>query len=95
MALAAKKYTIIEVEYNELEALIKEHFGHEFSLVAEFEITRDGVKKIEIDGVVEDDDIPKIERFKAEGRGNWLALALLNQLAADGLIETGTYLITT
>lgn len=95
MTLTTKKYEVIEVDQYDVDALIQEHFGHEFSISADQELNRDGVKKFVIDGKVGEYERSKIERFKADGSGSWLAGALLNQLAADGLIENGTYLIAT
>lgn len=95
MALKTKKYEVIEVDQYDIDELIQEHFGHEFSIAADQELGSDGVKKFSIDAEVGEYERTQVERFKAEGKGSWIGRALLNQLAADGLIEKGTYLIAT
>lgn len=89
------KKTIIEVGYRELEALIKDVYGHEIELVAEEEWNNDEQHTFVADPAeLTTWDERDLARFKEAGVGSFgITDTLLKDLVRLGRIEKGEYLV--
>lgn len=88
------KKQIIEMEYSELEELVKKVYGIEWSLVADQELGNDSsysveISKEEIDGY----EIGRLEAWKKGKFVGWLAPWIMTDLCNNGHLEPGDYLI--
>ncbi len=90
-----KKKTVIEMEYGELETLVKEALGQPFEFVPDQEASNDSTHSFSVDGSDPDDyDQKKVDEFIKHGKwSNWLALPLMNTLCKMGKLEKGEYLV--
>jgi hypothetical protein len=77
-----------------LDEYIENYFGQSFLLIADLEMGGDFAKEMDIDGELGEYELKAVEKFKASGKGSLITRALLNYLAAQGMLEKGRYLIT-
>ena len=95
MELKSKKRIVIEVDYNDLENVIKDYYGHDFEIVADQEVGNEStlnimVKKKELDKWSTKD----MEEFQNTGRGNFMLYKILTDLCNNDVIEEGQYIIS-
>lgn len=94
MKLKAKKKTIFEVDYKDLERLIKEEFGHDFSIPADEEVGNDtsiskNIQKEELAKYDKD----RLTEFLHIGRYGPCLQVLMTDMANRDVIEEGDYVI--
>lgn len=90
-----KKVSYIELDYGELEDLIKKTYGHSYEFVAQEELMNDMSKTYSVKKeVLEQWDQEDLDGFITSGRiKNWRTHTILTDLANKGIIEEGDYLI--
>jgi hypothetical protein len=89
-----KKTTVIEVDYKELEDLIKDTYRHEFDIVADQEWNNDESHSVEFQKGVSDNYTRRtVDTFKKDGSGNFVLYALMQDMVNEGILEEGQYLI--
>lgn len=90
-----KRVVYIEMEYGELEKLIKQTYGKAYEFVAEEELMNDVIKSFIVKKeTLNEWDQVALDKFKATGRtGGWRTNVLLTDMCNQGLIEEGNYLI--
>jgi len=82
--------TIIKVDYSEVEKAINEHYGfNDYSLASAEEISNGVSLEWDIDGEVDDYAAKEV----ANRTESYYTRAYMNDLARQGIIPTGTYLI--
>ena len=82
--------TFLKVDYSEIEEIINEHYGFDdYSLASAEEVGNDVLLQWNIDGVVDEYDAEQIVA-RAE---SYYTRAYLNDLAQQGIIPKGEYLI--
>jgi len=89
-----KTKTVIEMDYNEFEELVKKVYGRKWSFVADQELRNDTswtcrVEKEELDEF----ELSDIEKFKQGELHTYLANTLLTDLVNNGHLQPGDYLI--
>ena len=89
-----KKKTIISIDYNELDKLVKENYKQKFEVVEDLELSNDSDKLISVSkeklSIYEEANIRK---FVDTGHYNWTTHTLLKDMCNKGIIEEGDYLI--
>ena len=86
--------TVIEMDYDELEDLIRGEFGHEFSVASDLEIGNDSAKTfIFKPEVIDEYDQNKIDGFKKSGKGSYLLRILMQDLVNREVLPAGNYVI--
>jgi hypothetical protein len=97
MTMKIRTKVIHEVEYNELERLVRETYKHDFSFVADQELSNDSSKTFNgIDGVRDDSsdwDVNRWKKWVEDGCYSCMSRDILNDLAGRGLIPPGDYVI--
>lgn len=95
MKLRVKKVTYFEVSYSDLETLIQEEYGHNYSVVANLEAHNDSKEETQaLIGELDDNDKKNIERYKQTGSEQGISVFILMcDMAERGVIEEGDYLI--
>ena len=96
MKLKHDKYEVISVHYKDLEALVEEVWGHEWSFVSDLETFNDTQHEFEVKkNPLDEWDLRKLGIFVDSGQGSsfYLSAALLQELANRNYIDEGTYLI--
>lgn len=91
-----KKQTVIEMPYDELEALVQQTYNlQEWSFVADQEMGNDSAKTFVIKGKEPLDtyDAEKLTEFMANPINNWMTSRLLQDLVNRDKLEPGKYLI--
>lgn len=82
--------TLIKVDYGEVERVINKHYGFDsYSLASAEEVGNDVSLEWDIDGEVDDYNAKQI----ANRVESYYTRAYMNDLARQGIIEKGTYLI--
>ena len=82
--------TVIKVDYSEVEKIINEHYGFgDYSVPGAEECSNDVSLEWDIDGKVDDYDAKQI----TDRKESYYTHAYMNDLARQGIIEKGTYLI--
>jgi len=94
------KKQVIEMDYNELEDLIRRTYGHNLEVPCDLEAGNDSAHtfnfKVEpwiVGNVLHDYGIKKLEKFKATGEGEYLTCILMQDMVNNGVLEPGDYLI--
>lgn len=90
-----KQETYWVLEYDELDKLIKKHFGHQYSCVTSEEWSNDSawtwMFKIEPLNEWEQKDL---DEFQASGRiRNWQTYVLMQDMVNTGALPEGNYLV--
>ncbi len=94
MKLKLKKIEVGVVEYSDLDDFINHHFpdiGFEF--IPDEEMSNDSMKRINVDGILEDYQEENMEREIKERNTSYMTSHLLNKLCKDGLLKKGIYII--
>ena len=93
--MAFKKRTVISGDYYELEELVMKHYGQEWSLCADQEMGNDSTFETTLttDAALDEWQVSDVAKFKATGKGMYLADALMQDLCNAGLLEPGEYTI--
>lgn len=86
--------TYHELCYFELERLVQLIYGQKWSFVADIECGNDSVHTFGVDGDNEEYDQKKLDIFKSGSHVGWIAGVLLNDLAAQGVIPKGEWMIS-
>ena len=95
MSGIGKKKSVIEIDYNEVDRLAQETYGHNPEIVASEEWNNDEEHSIEVDGELDKWDLEALTKFIKTGHASFgIARILLNDLARQNLIEKGEYLVT-
>jgi hypothetical protein len=90
-----KKKTIIEIDYNELEDLVREHLGFKkYSFVATEECSNDSSHEFDVDGILDKWDKLELEKWPKGKAPQYSNRVILNALCEAGHIEAGEYLVT-
>jgi len=66
------KKSIIEIDYNDLEAEVKKTWGHTWEFVADQECINDSQHSFTIDGKIDEYNLSQLERFVKTGQGIFL-----------------------
>ena len=96
--LKCKKKTVIRVEYGDLEAFIKEIYGHTHEIVAAEEASNDSTLSFSGVGEYPEDydefDREDFAKWQESGKHwPWGTQTILEELCLAGLIEAGDYLV--
>jgi len=86
--------TVHEVSYSDLEELIKQTYGQEFSVPADQEIGNDS--SINYDNMTKGNDYDReaVMDFAATGQHEYILAEILQDLVEQDLIPEGNYLIS-
>lgn len=87
-----------KVEYyvwdcKDLEDAVKEVLGQQFEFEADQEITYEFTQEFTVTGELSEWQQEVLDRFLETGAARFVTGALLNHLAAEGVIPKGNYLI--
>ena len=94
MAFGTKK-KVIEISYNDLTERAQALYGHDPEVVASEEWNNDEEHSFEIDGALDTWDEEALTKFKETGHAGYgITGLLLNDMARQGLIEKGAYLVS-
>lgn len=87
--------TFLVWEYREFEALVQQTYGRGYEFTADMEASNDTTHQFTVPGEgICAFDQSELARFKAGSHGiRFLAPVLLNDMAAQGIIPKGDYLI--
>lgn len=89
-----QKIEVIKTDTNEIEALLKEHYGIKYEIVAGEECDSRTYLLYTIHAEpLPEYDLRKLEEIKSGKHRNFATRILMQQLCIDGHIEAGEYLI--
>lgn len=90
-----EKVERFEVDYSELEVMVKEVYGINYEYPCDMECNNDTSQTFNIDGKIDDYHRMNIKEWlESNGtKGNYMGRELLNDLCANGYIEPGKYLV--
>jgi len=95
MALKTKRVEYTEVDYQDLESLIREVYGKpDYDIVADEEWNNDSDHTFTVEPKLDMYQTQDIEQFKATGEAMYRLGTILDDLCANGHIEPGEYLIS-
>ncbi len=90
MKMKTETITVIKVDYSEVERVINEHYGFDsYSIASAEEVGNDVSLEWDIDGKVGEYGAKQI----ANRVESYYTNTYMNDLARQGIIEKGTYLI--
>jgi hypothetical protein len=88
--MKVEKIVVLKVEYDEVEKVIQEHYGFdEYSISSAEEVGNDVSLEFTVNGEVDDYAAKAI----AERKDQYHTRDYMNDLARQGIIEKGTYII--
>jgi len=96
MKLKHDKYEIISVDYGDLQNLVEEVWGHEWSFVSDLETCNDTQHEFDVKKKPLDEwELKELSVFVYFGQGFsfYLSPILLQELVNCNFIDEGTYLI--
>lgn len=94
-----RKKTVIEIDYNELESIVRKHYGidhNQYSFVATEECGNDTHHSFNVTGAapLRDYDQETIDEIKATGNvPEYSNLTIMQDLVNSGVLEPGEYLV--
>lgn len=90
-----KKRIVTEIDSNELDELVKKHLGYsEYEFVPVEECGNDSSHEFTVDGKIDAYEEKDLAKWKAGQFVHYSNGLVLNELARQGYIEKGEYLVT-
>ena len=94
MKLKHDRYEVISVEYGDLQDLVEEVWGHEWSFVCDGEYNNDTQHEFQVEKKpLTEWELKEFGEFVDSGKGFYLSHVLLQELANRNYIDEGIYLI--
>lgn len=89
-----KTKTVIEIDYNELNELVKGKLGYKKYRFGDDGVANDSIHSFEIDGKLDDYQIKECAEYAAGTNEYCSDDTVLNKLCAEGHIPAGEYLVS-
>jgi hypothetical protein len=91
--MAIKQETFFVIAYHELEDMIKQVYGKEFSVVADLETSNDCIKEIHVDGKMDNYEAARFNEWANYNKEGFVTNLIMQDLSSKGHLLPGNYLI--
>lgn len=87
------KEIVFKCDCDEIEELIREHYGVFYETQAAEESNSNTIKEFDIDGKLDAWELKELDEIIAGKWHGWMTAAFMNKLCQDGYLEAGTYIV--